>query len=68
MLITAIELLRENPDPEEHEVREALSGNICRCTGYGRIIEAVRTVSAVRSAPRGADLTARTAEEGGAPE
>jgi carbon-monoxide dehydrogenase small subunit len=34
-------LLDVNPDPSDSEIREALSGNICRCTGYGRIIEAV---------------------------
>jgi carbon-monoxide dehydrogenase small subunit len=41
MLITAIELLQDNPDPSEQEVREALSGNICRCTGYQAIVDAV---------------------------
>ncbi len=41
MLITAIELLQDNPDPTEHEVREALSGNICRCSGYQAIVDAV---------------------------
>jgi carbon-monoxide dehydrogenase small subunit len=40
-LITAIELLRETPDPSEAEVREALSGNICRCSGYQQIVDAV---------------------------
>ncbi len=40
-LITAYELLRENPNPTEREVREALSGNICRCTGYQAIVEAI---------------------------
>jgi aerobic-type carbon monoxide dehydrogenase small subunit (CoxS/CutS family) len=40
-LITTIELLRENPDPTEQEVREALSGNLCRCTGYQAIVAAV---------------------------
>ena len=44
-LITAIELLRDNPDPDEQEVREALSGNICRCTGYQAIINAVLAVA-----------------------
>ncbi len=40
-LMTAMELLRENPDPSEREVREALSGNLCRCTGYQPIVDAV---------------------------
>jgi carbon-monoxide dehydrogenase small subunit len=44
-LITAIELLRENPNPNEHEVREALSGNLCRCTGYQAIVNAVLAVA-----------------------
>ena len=34
-----------NPHPAKDEIREALSGNLCRCTGYGQIIEAVRTVA-----------------------
>jgi carbon-monoxide dehydrogenase small subunit len=41
MLITAIELLQDKPDPTEREVREALSGNICRCSGYQAIVDAV---------------------------
>jgi aerobic-type carbon monoxide dehydrogenase small subunit (CoxS/CutS family) len=41
MLMTAIELLRDNPNPSEMEVREALSGNICRCSGYQAIVDAV---------------------------
>jgi carbon-monoxide dehydrogenase small subunit len=40
MLITLTELLRENPDPSEREVREALTGNLCRCTGYAGIVAA----------------------------
>jgi carbon-monoxide dehydrogenase small subunit len=44
-LITAIELLRENPDPDEQDVREALSGNLCRCTGYQAIVKAVLAVA-----------------------
>lgn len=40
-LITAMELLRENPNPSEREVREALSGNLCRCSGYQAIVDAV---------------------------
>lgn len=41
-------LLEENPTPTELEVKEALSGNICRCTGYGRIFAAVDTVVSLR--------------------
>jgi carbon-monoxide dehydrogenase small subunit len=40
MLTTLIELLRDNPDPTEHEVRIAISGNLCRCTGYQNIVTA----------------------------
>ena len=41
-------LLDHNDSPNEHEIKEALSGNICRCTGYGRIFAAVDTVISVR--------------------
>jgi carbon-monoxide dehydrogenase small subunit len=41
-------LLDEKPEPSEHEIKEALSGNICRCTGYGRIFAAVDTAIARR--------------------
>ena len=34
--------LEENPDPSEEEIREAISGNLCRCTGYQHIVEAVQ--------------------------
>jgi aerobic-type carbon monoxide dehydrogenase small subunit (CoxS/CutS family) len=40
MLITLTELLRDNPEPSEQEVREALTGNLCRCTGYAGIVKA----------------------------
>jgi aerobic carbon-monoxide dehydrogenase small subunit len=42
-------LLRRRPDADDLEVREALSGNLCRCTGYGRILEAVRAVQRARA-------------------
>jgi len=40
MLTTLIEFLQDNPDPTEHEVRVAISGNLCRCTGYQGIVDA----------------------------
>jgi carbon-monoxide dehydrogenase small subunit len=42
MIITATELLERNDDPSEDEIREAMSGNLCRCTGYQFIVDAVR--------------------------
>jgi aerobic carbon-monoxide dehydrogenase small subunit len=41
-MLTATALLAENPDPSEEEIRWAISGNICRCTGYVNIVKAVR--------------------------
>ena len=46
MIMAAIDLLEENPDPSESEVREGLEGNLCRCTGYVNIVKAVRTAAA----------------------
>jgi carbon-monoxide dehydrogenase small subunit len=42
ILISARALLDRNPDPSDYEIRDALVGNLCRCTGYLRIIEAVK--------------------------
>jgi len=42
MICAAYALLEKNPDPDETEIRQALDGNLCRCTGYVKIIEAVR--------------------------
>jgi aerobic carbon-monoxide dehydrogenase small subunit len=42
MMITAKWLLENNPNPSEHEIRDGLSGQLCRCTGYHNIVEAVR--------------------------
>ena len=41
MLLTAMALLRTNPAPDRQQIREALAGNLCRCTGYVKILEAV---------------------------
>ncbi|HLX47464.1 MAG TPA: (2Fe-2S)-binding protein [Streptosporangiaceae bacterium] len=42
MIMAAADLLRENPDPTDHEIRAGLEGNLCRCTGYQNIVRAVR--------------------------
>ena len=49
MLMTTTELLRRNPHPDEKEIRRAISGNLCRCTGYQKIVEAITTVSEDKS-------------------
>lgn len=48
MIMTAEALLDENPDPSETEIREALANNICRCTGYVKIVEAVAAAAKKR--------------------
>jgi aerobic-type carbon monoxide dehydrogenase small subunit (CoxS/CutS family) len=45
MLMSATYLLRHNPEPTEQEIRKAIQGNICRCTGYWNIIEAVKAAA-----------------------
>ena len=47
-LITAHELLGENPNPSEAEVRSAISGNLCRCTGYQSIVDAILAAAAAK--------------------
>jgi aerobic carbon-monoxide dehydrogenase small subunit len=46
MVMTAIDLVKNNPNPSEHEIREGLEGNICRCTGYHNIVKAVKAGAA----------------------
>ena len=46
LVVAAADLLEENPDPTDDEIREALSGNLCRCTGYQKILDAVRMAAA----------------------
>ena len=52
-LMTAVDVLQKTPHPSEDEIRHALSGNLCRCTGYANIVKAVRAV-AERSGASGA--------------
>jgi carbon-monoxide dehydrogenase small subunit len=42
MIMAAVDLLRENPRPNEQEIRDGLEGNLCRCTGYENIVRAVK--------------------------
>jgi aerobic carbon-monoxide dehydrogenase small subunit len=46
MIMAAADLLARNPDPSEHDVREALAGTLCRCTGYQNIVKAVQAAAA----------------------
>jgi carbon-monoxide dehydrogenase small subunit len=51
MMLTSYALLKHNPDPSEAEIREGLSGNLCRCTGYQNIVKAVQQASTVMRQP-----------------
>ena len=42
LIVATVDLLRHKPDPTDDEIREAMSGNLCRCTGYAKIFDAVR--------------------------
>ncbi|HTW04434.1 MAG TPA: (2Fe-2S)-binding protein [Streptosporangiaceae bacterium] len=54
MIIAAADLLRDNPQPTEQEIREGLEGNLCRCTGYENIVRAVQRASVSASTEAGA--------------
>ena len=45
MVLSALALLRKNPGPSEDEIKEAISGNLCRCTGYKQIVEAIQAAA-----------------------
>lgn len=54
MLLVGYSLLKRKPDPTDHDIREAISGNLCRCTGYVQIIEAIKQASNLQiRRPRG---------------
>ncbi|GAA5034338.1 (2Fe-2S)-binding protein [Streptomyces siamensis] len=53
LLVAADEMLERNPNPSDADIREALSGNLCRCTGYEKIMDAVRLAAARQSEPEG---------------
>jgi carbon-monoxide dehydrogenase small subunit len=46
LIVATVDLLSRSPEPNEDEIREALSGNLCRCTGYAKIFDAVRLAAA----------------------
>ena len=46
VLMSAAALLRDNPHPTEHEIRQGIAGNLCRCTGYTKIVEAIEAAAA----------------------
>ena len=53
ILLSARSLLETNANPSRDEIREALAGNLCRCTGYEKILDAVRLAAAVKGGGRG---------------
>ena len=64
MMLTSVALLKDTPDPTDDEIRWALSGNICRCTGYMNIVKAVKSAAATMKAsaavPEAASAAARS--------
>jgi len=54
MILSAVDLLRRNPNPSDAEIRSGLEGNLCRCTGYENIVKAVRAAAAALAATGGA--------------
>jgi aerobic carbon-monoxide dehydrogenase small subunit len=66
MLMTSVALLRDNPGPSDDEIRSALSGNLCRCTGYQNIVKAVRLAAArLAESPLPLGEAGRSPGEGG---
>ena len=58
MIMTAADLLERNPDPTDEEIRHAIEGNICRCTGYHNIVAAVRHAAEAMRSGAGAPVSA----------
>jgi carbon-monoxide dehydrogenase small subunit len=63
MILSAKSLLDQNPDPDVREIEEALSGNLCRCTGYGKIVKAVQKAAAAAQATAVQAASAQAAAE-----
>ena len=60
MIMTAVDLLSRNPDPTDDEIRHAIEGNICRCTGYHNIVAAIREAASTMAAGATAPTPAAT--------
>ena len=66
MIMTATDLLAHNPDPTDGEIRHALAGNICRCTGYHNIVAAIRAAADTMRGATGAEPVSTEAGAGAA--
>jgi carbon-monoxide dehydrogenase small subunit len=55
MILTSLDLLTRNPQPTEPEIRKALEGNLCMCTGYTQIVRAVQAAAVAMAAPKGGE-------------
>jgi len=65
MMMTAVALLEQNPNPSEGEIRQAISGNLCRCTGYVNIVKSIQYASGKMRAAQTQPVPAATSAEGG---
>jgi len=65
MIMQAIDLLGDNPDPDEYEIRKGIEGNLCRCTGYQNIVRAVQSAAQAMKPGAHADTHARVPVAGG---
>jgi aerobic carbon-monoxide dehydrogenase small subunit len=54
MILASVDLLRDNPNPSEEQIRDGLEGNLCRCTGYEHIVRAVKSAAGANTAQSGA--------------
>jgi len=62
MILTAVDFLASNPDPTEAEIRHALEGNYCRCTGYQNIVAAVQLAARTMRADQSASSMPRVSQ------
>ena len=68
MIMQSVDLLNDNPDPSEEEIRLGLEGNLCRCTGYHNIVKAVQTAAEVPSRPPSREVPSDRRRAGGRPD